>query len=133
MFLNWGYRKLHERVAHEREDELDHARKIIARVLFLGGAPDVGARGALNIGKTVPNMLRNDLAYEMSVIGILRSAINVCEAERDYESRSILTDLLHGTEEDHALWLEQQLRLIESMGLPNYLQSATGDDDGGDA
>ncbi len=127
MFENWGYRKLHERVAHERLEELEHADKLIRRILFLDGIPDVASRDALNIGADVPSMLRNDLAYEYAVVTSLRDAMALCEAEHDYQTRAILGELLKDTEEDHAYWLEQQLRLIDAMGLQNYLQSAAGD------
>lgn len=127
MFQNWGYHRLYERVAHERLEELEHADKILKRILFLEGAADVGKRGKLNVGKDVPEMLRNDLAYELMVVKELRAAIAVCEAEQDYETRAMLRELLSDTEEDHTHWLEQQIGLIDAMGLPNYLQSSAGD------
>lgn len=127
MFQNWGYHRLYERVAHERLEELEHADKILTRILFLEGAADVGKRGTLNVGKDVPEMLRNDLAYELMVVKELRAAIAVCEAEQDYETRAILRQLLSDTEVDHTHWLEQQIGLIDALGLPNYLQSAAGD------
>lgn len=126
MYENWGYHKLYERVAHEREEELEHADKILKRILFLDGAADIGKRGKLHIGHDVPEMMKNDLAYELAVVKDLRDAIALCEAEHDYETRAVLRELLHDTETDHTHWLEQQIRLIDSMGLQNYLQSATG-------
>lgn len=126
MYENWGYKKLYERVAHEREEELEHADKILKRILFLDGAADVGKRGKLNIGGDVPEMMKNDLAYELMVVKELRDAIALCEAEHDFETRAMLRELLHDTEADHTHWLEQQLRLIDAMGLQNYLQSAAG-------
>ncbi|MGE5476282.1 MAG: bacterioferritin [Bacteroidales bacterium] len=127
MFQNWGYDRLYERVAHERMEELEHADKILNRILFLEGDADVGKRGKLNVGKDVAGMLKNDLAYELMVVKELRAAIALCEAEQDYETRAMLRQLLSDTEEDHAHWLEQQIRLIDAMGLQNYLQSAAGD------
>ncbi|MGE5546813.1 MAG: bacterioferritin [Solirubrobacterales bacterium] len=127
MYDNWGYRRLYERVAHEREEELEHADRLVRRILFLEGNPEVGKRGKLTIGKDVPEMMRNDLAYELSVVKELRDAIALCEQQQDYETRQILRELLTDTEEDHTLWLEQQLRLIDALGLQNYLQSAAGD------
>lgn len=124
MMENWGFHRLYERIAHEREEELEHADKIMKRVLFLEGTPDVGKRGKLHIGKDVPEMLKNDLAYEIMVVKELRDAIAICEAEQDYETRAILRELLSDTEEDHTHWLEQQIGLIDRMGLQNYLQSA---------
>lgn len=127
MYHDWGLHKLYERVAHEREDELEHADRLIRRILFLEGTPNVAARGKLAIGKTVPEMLKNDLKYELAVIKDLKAAIAVCEKEKDYESRAILRELLGDTEEDHTYWIERQLGLIEKVGLQNYLQSAIGD------
>lgn len=126
MYDNWGYAKLYERIAHERDEELEHADKLMRRILFLEGTPDVGKRDKMKVGKTVPEMLRSDLDYELAVVKDLRAAMALCEAEQDFETRAILRELLHDTEEDHAHWLEQQLRLIDQMGLNNYLQSAAG-------
>jgi len=127
MYANWGYHRLYERLAHERDEELEHADKLVRRILFLEGTPDLASRVPLAIGKDVPEMLKNDLAYELAVVQNLRAAIALCESEHDYETRSILRDLLHDTEVDHTYWLEQQLRLIDQLGLANYLQSAAGD------
>lgn len=127
MFANWGYKRLYERVAHEREEELQHADRLIRRILFLDGTPQVGKRGKLAIGKDVPDMLKNDLAYELAVVKALREAIALAEKEGDYETRALLRELLSDTEEDHTHWLEQQIRLLGEMGQPNYLQSAAGD------
>ncbi len=126
MMENWGFKALYERVAHERHDELEHADKLIKRVLFLEGTPDVGKRDPLHIGKDVPEMLRNDLALELSVIAALKEGIALCEREQDYESRRILVELLEDTEEDHTHWLEQQIGLIDRVGLANYLQLSIG-------
>lgn len=124
MLENWGFAKLSERIAHERNDELEHADKLIRRILFLEGTPNVGARGKLSIGKDVPEILQNDLAYEIAVTTALKNAIVLCEKESDFESRALLRELLHDTEWDHTHWLEQQIGLIDRMGLANYLQSA---------
>jgi bacterioferritin len=127
MYENWGLMALYHRIEHEREEELEHAARLIQRILFLGGTPNVAARTPLNVGATVPEMMKNDLAYELSVVKHLRSAIVLCETEQDFETRRILVDLLKNTEEDHTHWLEVQLRLIEQIGLQNYLQSVTGE------
>jgi len=123
MYLDWGLNKLYERINHEMQDETHHAAMLIERILFLGGTPDLSVQDAINIGKTVPEMLQNDLDYEYKVMVDLREAIAVCESEQDYHSRNILLVILKDTEEDHAYWLEKQLRLIASLGLQNYLQS----------
>lgn len=119
---DWGYRKLHDHIAHEAGEEVGHADALIRRILFLEGRTDM-ARDPLRIGSTVPEILRNDLDLEYAVTAALKEAIAVCEAEGDYQTREILRELLADTEEDHAYWLERQLRLIDSIGLENYLQS----------
>ena len=125
MYQNWGLHALYHRIEHERVEELEHAAHIINRILFLEGTPDIASRTALKIGKTVPEMLKSDLDYELAVVGKLKDAIALCEKEEDYETRRILEGLLYDTEEDHTHWLEQQLRLIGMIGLENYQQSAT--------
>jgi bacterioferritin len=127
MYENWGLQSLFNRIEHEREEELEHAARLIQRILFLNGTPNVAARDPLTIGANVPEMLKNDLAYEYSVVKNLKKAIAVCETEQDYETRRILVELLQNTEEDHTHWLEVQLRLIDQLGLQNYLQTMTGE------
>lgn len=126
MYKEWGLHKLYERIDHERQDEIGHADLLIRRILFLEGTPDLSKRPGPTIGKDVPSMLRADLDLELQVIKELKDAIAHCEAEKDYDSRRILAEILEDTEQDHTLWLEQQLGLIARMGLQNYLQSATG-------
>ncbi|QXP90724.1 bacterioferritin [Methylococcus capsulatus] len=125
MYRDWGFHALYEHTAHEMQEEQAHASALIRRILFLEGVPDVGARDPIHVGRNVPEMLRNDLGVEHAVIGHLREVIDLCEEKGDYETRRILQVLLDDTEEDHCLWLEIQLRLIESIGLENYLQSQT--------
>lgn len=123
MYQDWGLDKLYERIDHEFDDEKGHASRLIERILFLEGTPDLTKREDLKIGKDVPEMLDNDLQLEYSVDKALKAAIKVCEEEQDYQSREILEAMLADTEEDHAYWLEKQLGLIKKIGLQNYLQS----------
>ena len=123
MYLDWGLHKLYERIDHEVTDEKAHASAIIERILFLEGTPDMSKRDALQIGTDVPSMLQNDLNVEYSVGKLLKQTMALCEQEQDYVTRSMLQNLLDDTENDHAHWLEQQLRQIKLFGLPNYLQS----------
>jgi bacterioferritin len=125
MYQDWGLEELYERMKHEQEEELDHAAKIIERILFLEGTPNVAARAKLKIGKDVPSMIKNDLSYEVFVQKELVKVIALCEKEGDYVTRQMLTGLLEDTEEDHLYWCEKQIGLIEKMGLPNYIQSKT--------
>jgi bacterioferritin len=123
MYQDWGLNKLYERLNHEMEEETEHADTLVERLLFLEAKPDFSNQDKVNIGKTVPDMLKNDLKVEYSVVKALKTAIKVCEEEQDYDSRAILVKLLDDTEMDHAYWLEKQLGLIEKIGLQNYLQS----------
>ena len=85
------------------------------------------SRVPINIGKDVPAMLQSDLNLEYKVVTDLREAIALCETEHDYQSRDMLQGLLEDTENDHTYWLEQQLGLIDKVGLQNYLQSQMGE------
>ncbi|MCG9756331.1 bacterioferritin [Shewanella insulae] len=123
MYEDWGLDELHERISHESDDEREHAKKLVQRILFLEGTPDVASREALNIGKDPQEMLQNDLNYEYLVAANLREAIALCEEKQDYVSRELLEVLLEETESDHMYWLEKQLGLIDKVGLQNYLQS----------
>ncbi|MFN2337391.1 MAG: bacterioferritin [Gammaproteobacteria bacterium] len=123
MYKDWGLTELHETTHHEMEEETAHAARLIQRILFLEGTPDLGKPAPLNIGKDVPSMLKNDLELEYQVVDALKEVIALCEAEKDYQTREILEVLLDDTEEDHAYWLEKQLGLIDKIGLENYLQS----------
>ena len=85
--------------------------------------------GEIQIGSDVPSMLKSDLELEYRVQEHLKEGIALCETERDYVTRDILVRQLEDTEQDHAHWLEKQLRLIDLMGLQNYLQSVTAEVD----
>ena len=123
MYADFGLPQLAEKSLHESEHERQHARAMIQRILFLQGKPNMVKRTALNIGSTVPEMLKSDLAVEYHVVGELKKAIAACEKAQDYVTRDMLVVQLEDTEMDHAYWLEQQLRLIELVGLANYQQS----------
>ncbi len=123
MYKDWGLDKLYERINHEMEEETEHADVLVERLLFLEAKPDFTQQNKVNIGKDVPDMLKNDLKVEYSVVKALKASIQICEEEQDYDSRAILIKLLDDTEMDHTYWLEKQLGLIEKIGLQNYLQS----------
>ena len=123
MYENWGFSKLYERIAHEVQDETNHADALIKRILFLEGTPDLSKRDPLHVGSTVEEMLKNDLALELQVVAALRKVMAFCESVQDYQTREILQAMLKDTEDDHTHWLEQQLGIIERIGLQNYLQS----------
>ncbi len=122
MFENWGLNKLYEHEHHESIDEMKHADKLIARILFLEGLPNLQDLGKLMIGENVPEALSLDLKMEQRAHPDLKAAIAHCESVGDYVSRELFEDILE-SEEDHIDWLETQLELIDRLGLQNYLQS----------
>ncbi|MBB3102395.1 bacterioferritin [Azomonas macrocytogenes] len=122
MYDDWGFTRLYERLNHEMQEETQHADALLKRILFLEGTPDM-TPDPINPGKTVPEMLKSDLATEYKVRDALAKGIALCEQLGDYQTREILELQLQDTEEDHAYWLEKQLGLIDRVGLQNYLQS----------
>ena len=126
MFRDWGLHELYERLNHEMEEEIEHADALIERMLFLERQPDFNQQDKARVGSHVKEMLQNDLAVEYEVAAALKEAIAVCEQAQDYDTRKILVKLLDDTEMDHAYWLEQQLGLIDKVGMQNYLQSKMG-------
>jgi bacterioferritin len=123
IYEDYGINKLHEKIAHEFEDELGHAKLLAERILFLEGKADTVSRAKVNIGDNVKQMLAYDLEAEHIVADNLRKTIAVCEKEQDYVTRDMLLILLDDTETDHIYWLERHLGLIEKIGLANYIQS----------
>jgi len=104
------------------EDETGHAADFIRRILMLGGTPQM-VPAPVRIGRNVREMLQFDLDTEYEVRENLKRGIKLCEEKQDYVTRDLLINQLKDTEEDHAHWLEQQLRLIDLVGEQNYLQS----------
>ncbi|KPX47734.1 Bacterioferritin [Pseudomonas savastanoi pv. glycinea] len=122
MYEDWGFSKLYERINHEMEEEAQHADALMRRILMLEGTPRMRPDD-LDVGTTVPEMLASDLRLEYKVRAALCKGIELCELHGDYVTREILRVQLADTEEDHTYWLEQQMGLIKSIGLQNYLQS----------
>ena len=122
MYQDWGFTKLYERINHEMEEETQHADALLQRILFLEATPDMTPK-VIHPGATVPEMLRSDLKLEYEVRAALAKGIELCEQHGDFMSRDILVLQLNDTEEDHAYWLEQQLGLIDRIGVQNYLQA----------
>jgi len=122
MCRNWGLHKLAEHEHHESVDEMKHADKLIERILFLEGLPNLQDLHKLLVGENVHEILKCDLQLEMKAHPTLKEGIAHCESVGDYVSRDLLDEILAG-EEEHIDWLETQLELIEKIGLQNYQQS----------
>ncbi|MGH8727726.1 MAG: bacterioferritin [Burkholderiales bacterium] len=122
MYKNWGFHKLNEHEYRESVDEMKHADKLIERILFLEGLPNVQDIGKLMIGQNVQEILQCDLKLELQAHPPLKEAIGYCESCGDYVTRELFEDILDG-EEDHIDWLETQLELIGKVGVQNYQQS----------
>lgn len=122
MYKDWGLKKLADQEYHESIDEMKHADKLIERILFLEGLPNLQDLGRLLIGENTKEMLECDLKLEMLAIPDLKEAITYCEEVKDYISRDLLQDILE-SEEEHVDWLETQLGLIDKVGIENYQQA----------
>ncbi len=127
MYEDWGLNKLGKHEYHESIDEMKHADKLIKRILFLEGLPNVQDLGKLHIGEHTREMLECDLRIERTGHADLKAAIAHCESVGDFGSRELLEDILE-SEEEHIDWLETQLGLIDKVGLENYLQSQMGEE-----
>jgi bacterioferritin len=126
MFGNWGLKKLAKHEYEESIDEMKHADKLIARILFLEGLPNLQDLGKLYIGEDVKEALECDLKLEKEAHPMYQNAIAHADSVRDYVTRDLLVQI-QKSEEEHIDWLEEQLGLIERMGLQNYIQTATGE------
>lgn len=122
MFKNWGLNKLNDKEYHESIDEMKHADKLIERILFLEGLPNVQDLGKLKIGEHTQEILECDLALELEALPDLKDAIAHCEQVSDFVSRDLFQSILE-SEEEHIDWLETQIDMIQRVGIQNYQQS----------
>lgn len=124
MCANWGYDRLHEAVEKRAIDEMKHAEKLIARILFLEGKPTVSKLNAVHIGEDVPQQLHADQAAEAQAVQAYNEAIHVADKVGDAATRTLLESILQD-EDAHIDWLEEQLDQIAQMGAAVYLSTQT--------
>lgn len=122
MYKNWGFSELNEKCYKKSILDMKQADKLIERILFLEGLPNLQKLGALSIGEQTEEMLQCDTKVQLAQISQMKAAIELCENEQDYVSRELLTEILEG-EEEHLDWLETQEYQIENMGIEKYLQA----------
>lgn len=122
MYGNWGLKRLRQHEYQESVNEMKHADRLIERILFLDGLPNLQDLGKLLIGETVPEILECDLKLERAAHVDLKAAITDCERLGDFVSRELFEHILQ-SEEQHIDWLETQLDLVNRVGLTNYTQS----------
>jgi bacterioferritin len=130
---NWGYRALAKKWRQESIEEMQHADKIVERIIFLDGFPNMQVIDPLRIGQNVKEVLDCDLAAEMSARALYQEAATHCHAVKDYVTRDLFEELMHD-EEEHIDYLETQLDLVAKLGLELYAQHHIGktDDDPAD-
>jgi bacterioferritin len=122
---NWGYRSLAKHWRKESIEEMEHADKLVARIIFLEGFPNMQVLDPLRIGQTVREVLDADLAAEMSARALYEEAATYCHSARDYVTRDLFEELMHD-EEEHIDFLETQLDLVAKLGLELYAQHHIG-------
>ena len=127
MLKNWGYLTLAKKMHEESIGEMKHADKIIERILFLEGIPNIARYDVIRVGKDVRDQFQNDLKLEMTGVKGYNEAIELCLKVKDSGTRELLEEILVSSE-DHVDWLETQIGLIESVGLQNYLAEKLGED-----
>lgn len=127
MLKNWGYNALAKKMWEESMGEMKHADKLIERVLFLEGIPNISRYDVIRVGSDVEEQLSNDLKLETSGVKAYNEAITLAAEAKDNGTRELLEGILVSSEE-HVDWLETQLGLIKSIGLQNYLSQKLGED-----
>jgi bacterioferritin len=120
MCLNWGFDHLGKTIYAESIDEMKHADKLVERILFLDGLPNLQKLGKLAIGQTVVEILASDLELESETVPRLNGGIKLCRDLGDNGSETLLTAILVDSE-SHVDWLESQIELLRQVGEPHYL------------
>jgi bacterioferritin len=127
MCENWGYERLAKLIKKESIEEMTHAEKLMERILYLDGTPNMTDYFKINIGTTVEAQLKNDLQLEYDAVKRLNEGIKLCVAAGDNGSRDLAQKILDD-EEHHIDWLEGQLHAIGEMGIANYLAQQLKED-----
>lgn len=117
---DWGVTKMAKHEYDESIEEMQHADKLIQRIIMLGGHPNLQEIGGLKIGENVEEVLKGDLALEASGIAHYREAIEYCQKIGDHVTKSLFLEILKD-EEGHEDFLETQLEMIKNMGIQNYI------------
>jgi bacterioferritin len=130
--MNWGYDRLGKKHYEESLGEMKHAEKLIDRILFLEGVPEIARYDVIRVGTHIKEQFENDLKLEVGGVTAYNQAIDLCLRVKDGGTRELLEGILTESEE-HVDWLEKQLGLIEQVGLQNYLQAQMGSHDEEDA
>ena len=125
MCMNWGFRKLGKKHYEESIGEMKHAEKLIDRILFLEGVPEIARYDVIRVGADVKEQFENDLKLELGGVSHYTAAVDLCMKQKDNGTREVLAPILSESEE-HVDWLETQLGLIEQVGLQNYLSEQMG-------
>jgi len=128
MCENWGYKRLWKKLREESIGEMRHADRLIERVLYLDGVPNVQRLGKVNVGQTVKEQLTLDLEVERNAVALLNRGIELARSVGDNGSRELLEKILVA-EEEHVDWIESQLTLIQQVGEENYLAQQIKEDD----
>ena len=129
MCENWTYRKLAEITRKESIEEMTHAEKLIERILYLDGTPNMSDYFKINIGNNVEQQFKNDVQVEYDAVKRLNDGIRLCQSAGDNGSRELLEKILVD-EEHHIDYLEAQLHAIKEMGIQNYLAQQLGEEEG---
>src|SRR5205809_7496059 len=128
MCKNWGFMKLAHKHYDESMGEMKHADKLIDRILFLEGVPEIARYDVIRVGTNVTEQLENDLKLEMSGVQHYNELVTLCAQVKDNATRELAAEILVESEE-HVDWLETQLGLIRAVGLERYLAEQMGEDD----
>jgi bacterioferritin len=120
MCQNWGYYRLYQQIKKEAIDEMKHAERLIERILFLEGTPNMSELFPIKVGANVKQQLENDLALELDAVTRYNATVRACVEAGDNGSRDLIEELLKN-EEDHVDWIEAQLHQIQEIGLDKYL------------